>query len=67
MARSEKKARRLVVDGETFLRSLGHYHRALGIGRYEDCCETLLDAVLTQGRQPDDPVPHPPRILKEAP
>ncbi|MGW7614049.1 hypothetical protein ACWGKW_43890 [Streptomyces sp. NPDC054766] len=42
MARSGRKARRLVVDGETFLWSLGHSHRALGNGHYEDCCETLV-------------------------
>ncbi|TLS45403.1 hypothetical protein FE633_15170 [Streptomyces montanus] len=42
MARSGTKARRLVVDGETFLWSLSHTHRALGDGRYEDCCETLV-------------------------
>lgn len=41
MARSGKKARRLVVDGETFMWSLGHNHRVLDNGRYEDCCETL--------------------------
>ncbi|WP_405819820.1 hypothetical protein OG241_30815 [Streptomyces sp. NBC_01390] len=35
------KARRLVVDGETFLWSLSHTHQALGNGRYEDCCETF--------------------------
>jgi hypothetical protein len=42
MARSEKRARRLIVDGKTFLWSLGHTHRALGDGHYEDCCETLV-------------------------
>ncbi|GAA1994356.1 hypothetical protein [Kitasatospora viridis] len=42
MARSGKKARRLVVDGQTFLWSLGHSHRALGGGYYEDCCETVV-------------------------
>lgn len=42
MARSEKKARRLVVDGETFLWSLSHTHQALDSGRYADCCETLV-------------------------
>ncbi|MFG2287699.1 hypothetical protein ACGFOU_16770 [Streptomyces sp. NPDC048595] len=42
MARSEKKARRLVVDGRTFLWSLGHSHRVPGNGRYEDCCEILV-------------------------
>lgn len=42
MARREKTARRLVVDGEAFLWSLSHNHRALGNGRYEGCCETLV-------------------------
>ena len=42
MARSEKKARRLVVDGQTFLWSLGHSHRVLDGGHYEDCCETVV-------------------------
>ncbi|MGW0737033.1 hypothetical protein [Streptomyces sp. NPDC002851] len=42
MARSGKRARRLVVEGETFLWSLSHTHRALGNGQYEDCCETLV-------------------------
>lgn len=46
MARSEKKARRLVVDGQTFLWSLGHPHRALGDGHYEDCCETVVIRLL---------------------
>jgi len=41
MVRGGKKARRLVVDGATFMWSLGHSHRALGQGRYEDCCEAL--------------------------
>ncbi|WP_035791663.1 hypothetical protein [Kitasatospora mediocidica] len=40
MVRSSKKARRLVVGGETFLWSLGHEHR-LEQGRYRDCRETL--------------------------
>ncbi|MFC1403385.1 MULTISPECIES: hypothetical protein [Streptacidiphilus] len=42
MARSDKRARRLVVEGEDFLWSLSHHHRTLGDGRYEDCCETLV-------------------------
>ncbi|MEV5477853.1 hypothetical protein AB0L66_36800 [Streptomyces sp. NPDC052207] len=42
MARSDKRARRLVVEGENFLWTLSHAHRALGNGRYEDCCETLV-------------------------
>lgn len=42
MARSEKKARRLAVRGETFLWSLSHTHRVLDGGRYEDCCENLV-------------------------
>ncbi|WP_258015932.1 tol-pal system YbgF family protein [Streptomyces sp. AJS327] len=41
MARSARKARRLVVEGETFLWSVGHRHRDLGNGRYEDCRECL--------------------------
>ncbi|MFJ5927723.1 hypothetical protein ACIQF6_34520 [Kitasatospora sp. NPDC092948] len=40
MARSSKKARRLVVDDETFLWSLGHEHR-VEQGRYQDCREFL--------------------------
>ncbi|KUJ33274.1 hypothetical protein ADL25_45270 [Streptomyces sp. NRRL F-5122] len=31
-----------MVDGENFLWTLSHTHRALGNGRYEDCCETLV-------------------------
>lgn len=42
MARRDKKARRLVVDGETFLWALSHTHHALGDGQYEGCCETLV-------------------------
>ncbi|GAO08245.1 hypothetical protein TPA0598_03_07060 [Streptomyces lydicamycinicus] len=42
MARRDKTARRLVVDGKTFLWSLSHHHRALGNGRYEGCCEILV-------------------------
>ncbi|MFE1770695.1 hypothetical protein [Streptomyces sp. NPDC059008] len=42
MARSDKKARRLVVDGQTFLWSLRHTHHVPDNGRYEDCCETLV-------------------------
>ncbi|WP_405411937.1 hypothetical protein [Streptomyces decoyicus] len=42
MARSEKKARRLLVGGETFLWALSHTHHALGNGQYEGCCETLV-------------------------
>ncbi|MEU8824646.1 hypothetical protein [Streptomyces sp. NPDC048636] len=42
MARSEKKARRLVVNDKTFLWSVHHAHHALGDGRYEDCRETLV-------------------------
>jgi hypothetical protein len=42
MARREKRARRLVVEGDDFLWSLSHSHRALGNGQYEDCCETLI-------------------------
>ncbi|MGY5129853.1 hypothetical protein [Streptomyces nigrescens] len=42
MARREKTARRLVVDGEIFLWSLRHHHHALVNGRYEGCCETLV-------------------------
>ena len=30
-----------MVDGATFMWSLGHSHRALGDGRYEECCENL--------------------------
>ncbi|MFJ9584666.1 hypothetical protein [Streptomyces acidicola] len=41
MAR-KNKARHLVVDGQTYLWSLSHTHRAPGGGRYEDCCETVL-------------------------
>ncbi|MGW2628767.1 hypothetical protein ACWC2K_05465 [Streptomyces chattanoogensis] len=41
MARKDNTPRRLVVDGETFMWSLGHTHRALGNGRYEGCSETL--------------------------
>ncbi|MEV7325655.1 hypothetical protein [Streptomyces sp. NPDC093970] len=41
MARSEKRARRLVVKGEDFLWSLSHSHHARGNSQYEDCCETL--------------------------
>ncbi|MFG3257001.1 hypothetical protein [Streptomyces sp. NPDC048172] len=41
MVRSEKKARRLVVDQEIFFWTVGHNHRALGNGRYEDCRELL--------------------------
>jgi hypothetical protein len=40
MARSSKKARRLVVGSEIFLWSLGHEHRAEH-GRYLDCREVL--------------------------
>lgn len=40
MARSGKKARRLVVGGEVFLVSLGHEHREEA-GRYLDCTEVL--------------------------
>jgi hypothetical protein len=32
MARSEKRARRLVLEGDDFLWSLSHNHRALGAG-----------------------------------
>jgi len=39
---SKSRARRLVVDGRTFLWSVNHSHRALGNGRYEDCCESLV-------------------------
>jgi|SRR4051794_16658264 hypothetical protein len=42
MARSDKRARRLVAEGEIFLWSLSHTHRALSNGRYEDCCATLV-------------------------
>ncbi|MGX1675439.1 hypothetical protein [Streptomyces sp. NPDC055400] len=42
MARSDRRARRLVVEGQNFLWTLSHTHRALGNGRYEDCCETLI-------------------------
>ncbi|MCF3106531.1 hypothetical protein IPZ58_33935 [Streptomyces roseoverticillatus] len=50
MAR-KKTARRLVAGGETFLWSLGHTHRALGDGRYEGCCETLVIRLFkTRGR-----------------
>ncbi|GAA4935892.1 hypothetical protein ACFPM3_06095 [Streptomyces coeruleoprunus] len=41
MARSGKRARRLVVGGETFLWSVGHSHKVLGNGRYEGCTETV--------------------------
>ncbi len=36
-----------MVDGETFLWSLSHTHRALGDGQYEDCCETLVLRLFT--------------------
>lgn len=39
---SKNRSRRLVVDGQTFLRSVRHTHRTLGNGRYEDCCESLV-------------------------
>lgn len=42
MARSDKRARRLVVKEESFLWTLSHTHRVLGNGQYEDCCETLV-------------------------
>ncbi|MGW0389968.1 hypothetical protein ACWDYJ_03505 [Streptomyces sp. NPDC003042] len=42
MARNPRTARRLVVDGNTYMWSVRHAHRALGTGRgYEDCRETL--------------------------
>ncbi|MEV0321505.1 hypothetical protein ACIBKX_16250 [Streptomyces sp. NPDC050658] len=41
MPRNEKKSRRLAVDGNVYLWTVGHTHRALGDGRYEDCCEVL--------------------------
>lgn len=31
-----------MVEGESFLWTLSHTHRALGNGQYEDCCETLV-------------------------
>ncbi|MCX4641474.1 hypothetical protein [Streptomyces sp. NBC_01446] len=31
-----------MVEGENFLWTLSHIHRALGNGLYEDCCETLV-------------------------
>jgi hypothetical protein len=40
MARSTKKARRLVAGSEIFLWSLRHEHRSEQ-GRYLDCCEVL--------------------------
>lgn len=42
MPRNEKTARRLVVDGETFLWSLHHVHDAVGNGGYHGCCEILV-------------------------
>ncbi|MEV0523529.1 hypothetical protein AB0I66_08895 [Streptomyces sp. NPDC050439] len=41
MSRSEKKARRLVVGEEVFLWTVGHTHRTLPGGGFEDCCEVL--------------------------
>ncbi|MEU3737876.1 MULTISPECIES: hypothetical protein [unclassified Streptomyces] len=41
MPRSEKKPRRLVVEGEVFLWSVGHTHRVPAGGGFEDCCEVL--------------------------
>ncbi|WP_371525678.1 hypothetical protein OG302_05460 [Streptomyces sp. NBC_01283] len=41
MPRSEKKPRRLVVEGEVFLWSVSHTHRVPPGGGYEDCCEVL--------------------------
>ncbi|MFJ2091567.1 hypothetical protein ACIOEW_20185 [Streptomyces sp. NPDC087901] len=40
MARSEKTSRRLVVDGTTFLWSVGHHHER-NDGGLHDCRETL--------------------------
>ncbi|MBP8531660.1 hypothetical protein [Streptomyces sp. MK37H] len=42
MARNDRKARRLVVDGDTFLWSLRHTHRTLNDGRHTECRETLV-------------------------
>jgi hypothetical protein len=42
MPRSEKTARRLVVDGETFLWSLHHVHDAVGNGGFHGCREILV-------------------------
>ncbi|MEE4419226.1 MULTISPECIES: hypothetical protein [Streptomyces] len=42
MPRREKTARRLVVEGETFLWSLHHTHDAVGNGQYHGCCEILV-------------------------
>ncbi|MFD8543031.1 hypothetical protein [Streptomyces sp. NPDC059649] len=42
MPRSEKTARRLVVDGATFLWSLHHLHDAVGNGAYHGCREVLV-------------------------
>ncbi|MEU6678613.1 hypothetical protein [Streptomyces sp. NPDC046853] len=41
MPRNDKKPRRLVVDGQVFLWSVGHSHRVPVEGGYEDCCEVL--------------------------
>ncbi|MEW2035048.1 hypothetical protein AB0901_31675 [Streptomyces roseifaciens] len=42
MARKGKTARRLVVDGATYMWSIGHTHHVLSDGRYEGCSETLV-------------------------
>ncbi|MEV8317828.1 hypothetical protein AB0Q95_27015 [Streptomyces sp. NPDC059900] len=41
MPRGKKKPRRLVVDGQVFLWSVGHTHRVPVDGGFEDCCEVL--------------------------
>ncbi|MBL1118041.1 hypothetical protein JK364_37540 [Streptomyces sp. 110] len=68
MARDDRKARRLVVGGDTFLWSLRHTHRTLDDGRHTECCETLVlrlfrarvncasrSGAAPAGRCPDDP------------
>lgn len=40
MPRNQKKARRLVVDGDTYTRSVRHSHSRPG-GGARDCCESL--------------------------
>jgi hypothetical protein len=42
MARSGKRARRLVVDGEAFRWRLGHSHHRTDSGGYEGCAEILF-------------------------
>jgi hypothetical protein len=49
MPRRDNKPRRLVVDGDVYLWSLGHTHRA---------ARALLDEALACGWRPDDPLIH---------